>query len=1028
MLQSVPRRTFSLISAIGLVAASVFTLVATQSTSVSAARASAVKYGVCHRTNAIKNPYRFITVAWSSVDGNNNGHDAVAHDGPVFNIANPAASHGTTPRDSGLGAEAGGSNNRWGDIFEASRGNGNGANYNAVNWTTAGQAIFNGATFTYNGVTKPACRKMTVTEYISSEKEENPNKPMSEIMGELDDQGASEDEALKQSLGGSFTTWYTNNGGGSENPNLVNSLINAEAPKVTTETPTNLTGSTATLQGTISPSGASMVWYFQWGTDSTLTTFNETTLSSAVTTSQNVSTGITGLTSSSTYYYRTVGVVSNGQTGDALVETVLYGVIKQFTFGAPSAPTITSIVCGNASLTVNYTAGNTNYGSVTGYEYSVDGGAYVNSGVSGSASGSFTISSGLTNGVAVVVSIRAITASVKGLDSNAVEKAPCGAPVPTTDPASNVQNTTATINGTVNSNGAQTTVTFTWGTDSTLSTGTTTTAATQSPLAPTALLPVSLGLTGLTGGTTYYFKVNATNSGGGPISGSILSFVTPSVPLPSTTTTPATSVTTTTATINGTGTSNGAQSTIEFKWGTDATLTTGTTTTLAAQSPLSSSSSGAAVSLALTGLTPFTTYYFRTIITNTNGTETGIIRSFTTLQVPPSATTEPATSITDTTATINGTGTSNGAQSDITFTWGTSSTLSSGNTTTAAAQSPLSSSSNGAAVSLALTGLTGGTTYYFQVTITNTNGSATGIIRNFTTPVPTSVQNSTSTSTTLPASTSTTSPTTTTPPSTTTPTTSPVTPTSAVTPEVGRVIGVAWFDVNKNDKRDTNEPLLASLPIKLVPTGATAQSSGRVHAMAMAMTTGSDGLFDFTTVVPGKYQIVGDLPSGYGIERSWDSSGNDDWAVNVTVVASKVSRGDFAAIGNIAIQGCYSGTGEATKLNAAWDGFDRTLGTKDDVSFAAVINDDCSFDMQGLPVGDFAVKAATATGKVLTATTMKVTSQGGEVKSASLKATAVVRKVLPATGSSSSQMLLMALYAMGSGAAVVAVSRRRRRF
>jgi len=98
----------------------------------SAARAKATKYLVCHRTNAIKNPYRLISVAWSSVNDDNNGHDNPVHDGPVFDFANPVASHGSTPRDSGLGNEAGGGNDRWGDIFNAVRGQGNG-NSNSKN-------------------------------------------------------------------------------------------------------------------------------------------------------------------------------------------------------------------------------------------------------------------------------------------------------------------------------------------------------------------------------------------------------------------------------------------------------------------------------------------------------------------------------------------------------------------------------------------------------------------------------------------------------------------------------------------------------------------------------------------------------------------------------------------------------------------------------------------------------------------------------------------------------------------------------
>ena len=84
-----------------------------------AARGKAVKYEVCHRTNAIKNPYRRINVAWSSVDGNGTGHDNSVHDGPVFNVSDPIGSHGTTPRDYVIG----GGNDHWGDIFNAVKGN-----------------------------------------------------------------------------------------------------------------------------------------------------------------------------------------------------------------------------------------------------------------------------------------------------------------------------------------------------------------------------------------------------------------------------------------------------------------------------------------------------------------------------------------------------------------------------------------------------------------------------------------------------------------------------------------------------------------------------------------------------------------------------------------------------------------------------------------------------------------------------------------------------------------------------------------
>ena len=823
MFSTFHRRPLVLLSSVSLVISATVTALAASSSTVDAARSRAVKYAVCHRTNAIKNPYRLINVAWSSVDPNNTGHDNPVHDGPVFNVSDPVASHGSTPRDSGLGSEVGGGNDRWGDIFYAEKVlNQNNSTINSNNWTTEGQAIFNGATFTINGVSKRACRAMSANDFIKAEKEENPNRRMSDIMADLDDQGAAEDAALKTSLGGSFSTWYNNNGGGSEDPNVIASKIDAESPAVTTEPPTNLvppatgaTDGTATLQGTISPSGASMIWYFEWSSnvnwrnDPSSVTPNETSPSSAVSTSQNVSTGITGLSNDTIYYYRTVGVVSTG-TGDDQVETYLYGVIKQFVFGAPSAPVLNSLTCGNTKLTVAFTS-NATVTNVTGYEYSVDGGPYVNSGIDGtllasSTSATFEIT-GLQNGVQVLVALRAITATKVGLDSVALSGSACGAPTPVTDPATQVQEQTATINGTVTSNGAPTTVTFTWGTDPQLGGSPTTTSATPGQLGPAEVLPVLLNLTGLTGGTTYYFRVNANNTGGSG-SGVILSFTTPAPPSP----------------------------------------TSGGTPTVP---------------------TPTTT-------------------------VPPAA--------------------------------------------------------------------------------------------------------------------------------------SPTTVAPASNNEIGRVIGTAWFDGNKNNKRDNDEPLLASLPIELIPTGVTAQDFNKVRKTALSLTTGSDGSFDFTSVPPGTYRILGDLPSGYGIDKSWDSSGNNDWTVNVTVVAAKVARGDFAAVGDAAMEGCYSGRIEATQLTATWDGFDKKLGTVDDATFTSKIGTDCSFELAGVPTGKFEVAAKNSTGKVVTKTTMEVSSSGGTVKTASLSVKAKIQKVLPQTGSRQmSDLMVLAMYALVTGTAIVMTSRRRRR-
>ena len=84
------------------------------------------------------------------------------------------------------------------------------------------------------------------------------------------------------------------------------------------------------------------------------------------------------------------------------------------------------------------------------------------------------------------------------------------APTATTDAATSVASTGATLNGTVNDNGAQTTVTFEYGT--TDSYGTTVTAD-QSPItANTGSTSVSKSISGLSQGTTYHYRVVAVNS------------------------------------------------------------------------------------------------------------------------------------------------------------------------------------------------------------------------------------------------------------------------------------------------------------------------------------------------------------------------------------------------------------------------------------------------------------------------------------------------------------------------------------
>ncbi len=219
--------------------------------------------------------------------------------------------------------------------------------------------------------------------------------------------------------------------------------------------------------------------------------------------------------------------------------------------------------------------------------------------------------------------------------------ATAAAPATTTNAATSLASTGATLNGLVNANGESSAVSFLWGTQANLTGGdTATVAAAESPVTGTSNTAVTYGLTGLTPGTVYYFRVSGTNSIGFS-DGSILSFTT--LDSPAVTTSAATGVTETAATLNGSVNAKGASTSVSFVYGTDPDLLSGTTTTAAAQSPVSGSSN-TAVDLALTGLTPGTTYYYRAIGTNSVGTTEGTILQFST---PPN-TPEPSPTATAT--------------------------------------------------------------------------------------------------------------------------------------------------------------------------------------------------------------------------------------------------------------------------------------------------------------------------------------------------------------------------------------------
>ena len=194
-------------------------------------------------------------------------------------------------------------------------------------------------------------------------------------------------------------------------------------------------------------------------------------------------------------------------------------------------------------------------------------------------------------------------------------------------------------------------------------------------------------------------------------------------PAPTVATTAASSITISGATVNGGVNPNGQSTTAWFEWGTSAALATFSSTS---NQSLGSGTTSMPVTAALSGLSPGTAYYFRVAASNAAGTTKGSILSFsTTTALAPTATTNAATSVTASGATVNGGVNPNGQSTTAWFEWGTSPTLA---TFSSTSNQSLGSGTTSVPVNAVLSGLTSGTTYYFRVAASNAAGTTKGSI------------------------------------------------------------------------------------------------------------------------------------------------------------------------------------------------------------------------------------------------------------------------------------------------------------
>ena len=194
-----------------------------------------------------------------------------------------------------------------------------------------------------------------------------------------------------------------------------------------------------------------------------------------------------------------------------------------------------------------------------------------------------------------------------------------GPPVVTTNPATFIASFSATLDGSLNPHGLTTTFHFQYGT--TTSYGLTTAPQTQTG---NSSRNVSANIGSLMANHTYHFRIVASNADGTRMGAdrafTTLTMIGPPVVI----TNPASNVTASSATLHGSLDPHGLTTTVHFQYGT--TTSYGHTTAMQTQT----GSTYRNIAANIGGLAAHTTYHFRIVASNADGTRIGADRTFTT--------------------------------------------------------------------------------------------------------------------------------------------------------------------------------------------------------------------------------------------------------------------------------------------------------------------------------------------------------------------------------------------------------------
>jgi DNA-binding beta-propeller fold protein YncE len=349
----------------------------------------------------------------------------------------------------------------------------------------------------------------------------------------------------------------------------------SETPGVSTGGATNVTETSATLNGSLEPFGFATTYYFEYGTTESYGSVAPVTPASAGTTAEDVSESISGLLPNTTYYYRLVGEAGSGAK---------FGSKETFRTLAP-APGVTTGNATNVTQTSATLSGEVNpEGARTEYSFTYVAASQCFGGLA-NYDGFFCAASPVPNSTGVAgagTTPVQETVSLAGLDpdttyyyeitaTNGTQSSGAPhvlvlAPGARTLGPGEVHETSAVVYAALNPPGAETTYQIEYGTtpaygsaSANLETGVT-----------SGYRDVAVELDGLQAGVTYHYRIVASTVGG-TVYGQDATFMTtmaePYPVAPTATTGTATNVSANGATVTGVVEPDGWATTYRFEYG-----------------------------------------------------------------------------------------------------------------------------------------------------------------------------------------------------------------------------------------------------------------------------------------------------------------------------------------------------------------------------------------------------------------------------------------------------------------------------